>query len=407
MAGHNASASAGGYLYQTDWALVDLLRKGHTRPDQAITLELHDDVAWNEVSDVANVVELLQVKLHGTSKSAGLGDMAVDVWKTIKIWLDRPDRGDPQGPDLVLVTTSVAAEDSAAHALRPATRDIAAATNRLLAAAKSSKNDDTEVARKAFLDLDPAVRGTMLSRARLLDGQMPPEDLNAAVREALTWALPTGGSHAEDSFVSQVWKYWHEVAVDMLAGRRAAVSVTEVRAFIRELRNRYTTENLPTTVELSSITEEHIRLYDGARFVRQLDLVKYSSPALRTAIVDYHRAITQETEWLSNSLLDVYELRKFEAELRFEWEREFTSMIEDLELDALSPEDVEVAKIKAGRGLLRYLLNSTSVSIRTYYNDGFYGRGKRHELAGHDDTLQRIGWHPDFADRLEAITAKI
>ena len=42
MAGHSAAASAAGYLYQTNWALLDLLRKGHTRPDQAITLELHD-----------------------------------------------------------------------------------------------------------------------------------------------------------------------------------------------------------------------------------------------------------------------------------------------------------------------------------------------------------------------------
>ena len=27
MAGHGAAASAAGYLYQTHWALVDLLRK--------------------------------------------------------------------------------------------------------------------------------------------------------------------------------------------------------------------------------------------------------------------------------------------------------------------------------------------------------------------------------------------
>jgi hypothetical protein len=404
MAGHNAAASAGGYLYQTDWALVDLLRKGHIRPDQAITLEVYDDVAWSAVSHVTDPVELLQVKLHTTSKSAGLGDMAVDIWKTIKIWLDRPDRADPQGPDLLLVTTSIATEGSAAHALRPATLDVDVATSRLLVAARKSTSTVTAASRDEFLKLDDSTRSSMLSRARVLDGQMPPEDLGAAVREALTWGLPTGGQQAEDSFLAQVWHYWHGVAVDMLAGRRASVSVAEVRSFVRELRNRYTTENLPTTVQLSSVTDDHIRLYDEARFVHQLDLVNYSGRALRSAIVDYHRAITQETEWLSNSLLQVHELRNFEDELRFEWEREFSVMVEDLELDSLSPEDAEATKIKAGRTLLRYLLNSTAVAIRTYYNEGFYGRGKRHELAGHDDAARRIGWHPDFVDRLEAIT---
>ena len=67
--------------------------------------------------------------------------------------------------------------------------------------------------------------------------------------------------------------------------------------------------------------------------------------------------------------------------------------------------DAEKAKGKAGRKLLNYLLNSTAVTVRAHYNEGFFGRGKRHELAGHDDVSQRIGWHPDFAQRLEAVVA--
>ncbi|WP_156523434.1 ABC-three component system protein [Kocuria sp. ICS0012] len=120
-------------------------------------------------------------------------------------------------------------------------------------------------------------------------------------------------------------------------------------------------------------------------------------------IIDYHRAITQETEWLSDSLLDRQELRNFEEELRFEWQREFENMVYDLDLDDLNPSVVEKAKIKAGRKLLNYLLQSTAVTVRSHYNEGFYGRGKRHELAGHHDVTQRIGWHPDFAIRLEAL----
>lgn len=407
MAGHSAAASAAGYVYQTDWALVDLLRKGHSRPDHAITLELHDDVAWTDVDDAGDPLELLQVKLHMTSTSAGLSNMATDIWKTLKVWMDRPDVGDPQGPELSLVTTSVATEGTAAYALRPSTREVERALERLLAAAQDSQSVETKASRDAFLALDPPMRMNLLNRVRVLDGQMPAEDLDAAVREALTWGLPSGGQHAEDSFVAQVWHYWRGVAVDMLAGRRPSVSVSQVSTWVRELRDRYTTENLPTTVPLSSVTEEHIRLYDRARFVVQLDLVKYASNALRTAIIDYHRAVTQETEWLSDSLLDIQELRTFEEELRFEWTREFETMVQDLELDALSPEDAEAAKEKAGRDLLNYLLKSTAVTVRAHYHEGFYARGKRHELAGHDDEVRRIGWHPEFVERLGALASGV
>lgn len=403
MADHSAAASAAGYLYQTHWALVDLLRKGHTRPDQAMTLELHDDVAWTEIDDAADPRELLQVKLHTKSKAAGLGDMGTDIWKTLKIWMDRADVNDPQGPELSLVTTSVATDGTAAFALRPSTRTVEIAVARLVRAAEDSTSETTKDSRLAFLAMDPSIRNGLLNRVSVLDGQMPPENLDAAVREALTWALPTGGQKAEDSFTAQIWHYWQSVTVDMLAGRRTAVSVAEVRTFVRELRDSYTTENLPTTVHLSSVTDEHIDMYAGARFVSQLHLIDYAGQALRSAIIDYHRAVTQGTAWLTDSLLDLRELRAFEEELRFEWTREFSNMVQELELDALSPEDAEATKRKAGRKLLNYLLRSTAVTVRAHYNEGFYSRGKRHELGGHVDVTQRIGWHPEFVERLEAM----
>ena len=405
MAGHNAAGSAAGYLYQTNWALVDLLRKGSTRPDQAITLELHDDVAWTSALDVSDPSELLQLKLHTTSKGAGLGDRAVDVWKTLRVWMDRPDAYDPQGPALALVTTSVATEGSAAHALRPQSKNIGQADERLLAAAKESINEVTQETREMFVALDPTDRFNLLSRVDVLDGSMQPEDLDQAVRESLAYALPTGGRLIEDRFVAQVWHYWAAVAVDLLAGRRSLVAVTEIRTYVRELRNGYTTENLPTTVPLSVVTDEHVGYYADSRFVTQLNFVDYSGPALRNAIIDYHRAVTQETEWLSDSLLDLQELRTFEEELRFEWIREFSNMVDDLELDHLDPVDAEALKRKAGRRFVNYILKSTAATVRTHYNDGFFARGKRHELAGHEDVVQRIGWHPDFVERLEALAS--
>ncbi len=47
------------------------------------------------------------------------------------------------------------------------------------------------------------------------------------------------------------------------------------------------------------------------------------------------------------------------------------------------------------------------MTVRAHYHEGFYARGKRHELAGHDDDSRRIGWHPDFVERLEALATGV
>jgi hypothetical protein len=405
MTVHNASASAAGYLYQTNWALVELLAKGRLRPDQSISIELHDDVAWSQVDKAGDATELLQLKLHTTSQAAGLGDKAVDVWKTLKVWMDRSDAVDPQGPDLALVTTSVANPGTAAFFLQPpgtGHRDVDRAAQLLVSAAEESSSQETHNSRAAFLKLGDAGQKQLLTRVRVLGGALQPQDLDGRLREELAYGLPSGQA-GEDRFVAQVWAWWAQVAVSMLSGSRLTVSVTEVLAFLRDLRDTYTNENLPMTVPLSSVTQEHIATHSGALFVHQLQLVDYAGRSLKGAIIDFHRAVAQETDWLSDSLLDRQELQEFQAELKFEWDREFDNMIYDLDIDGLTPEESEKAKVRAGRKLLNDLLNSTAVTVRAHYNEGFYARGKRHELAGHEERSQRIGWHPDFVERLGSV----
>jgi ABC-3C protein/Cap4-like dsDNA endonuclease family protein len=397
---HSAAASAAGYLYQTNWALLDLLRKAPSRPDQAVSLEMHDDVAWTVDG---NPVELLQAKLHAKS-TAGLGDKDVDMWKTLGIWMGRADCTDPQGADLALVTTSSASSGSAAYALRTdsSSRNVPKAAQLLLTAAQESTNKDTAAARQKFIELTPADRTTFLERVRVLDTQLPPEDLDAGVRQAITWGLPSG-EMAQNRFVAEIWRWWAAVSVDMLAGRRLAVDVSETLTFVQELRNTYTSENLPTTVQIDDVTEQDIEHYTDARFIAQLKLVNHTS--LRHAVIDYYRATVQETQWLDDNLLHVHELRKFENNLRFEWEIAFNTMLEDLEDLTAGMDPVNLAKerVKAGRRLLNSLLGSTAVRVRAHYNEAFYARGKRHDLADRVDLDVGVGWHPEFATRLAAV----
>lgn len=394
---HGAASSAAGYLYQTYWALLELLRRGHDRPDQTMTLEMHDDVAW-EVDGSAT--ELLQTKLHANT-AAGLGDKHPDIWRTLKVWIDRSDVTDPMGPELALVTTSVAPEGTAAHALRPEALDVAFALEQLVAAATSSTSKETADARSAFLRLGHAGRLALVSRVRVLDGAVPLDGIDAAIRNELLWVIP-GNPEQGRLFLAAVWKWWVDVSVDMLQRRRKGVEIGEVRQFIDELRDHYTSDNLPTTIDLADVSDSDIAAHLSGRFVRQMELVKYPGGNLRRAIVDYHRAITQETAWLDTDLIGTHELRRFEENLRDEWARAFEDMLDDLSAQADLTDEM---KAQAGKTLLRALLDSSSVSVRLRYNDPFFARGKRHDLANRAVEDGGIGWHPDFAVRVEAVLA--
>ncbi|WP_222193296.1 ABC-three component system protein [Modestobacter italicus] len=402
---HSAAASASGYLYQTSWALLELLRQAPHRPDQAISVEMHDDIAWEDTSGSAT--ELLQAKLHRRA-TAGLGDKDTDIWKTLGNWMARADATDPSGADLALVTTSVAQSGTAAYLLRPdpATRDVPRASRLLQQAAEGSTSKSTETARVTFLDLSPAARENLLAKVRVLDGATQPQDIDAAVRRALTLVLPQG-EQAQSRFVAEVRRWWDRVAVDMLAGRRSALEVGQLQAFLQDLRNGFGPDSLWTTIEREDIPEEPITRADDARFVDQMRLVSYPQDNLRRAVIDYYRAIAQETQWLDDSLLELNELSRFEANLRDEWARAFSDMLDDVTggVGEYDPSTIdEATKVRAGKVLLRQLLDSTSVTIRRHYDDPFFARGKRHELANRSGHVG-IGWHPDFASRLQAVVA--
>lgn len=244
---HSAAASATGYLYQVHWALLNLLREGRTRPDQAISLEMHDDVSWEDEHGTAT--ELLQTKLHANA-TAGLGDKDEDIWKTLLIWLKRDDATDPYGPELALVTSSTAQPGTAAFALRPGPdRDTAAALDALTKAAKDSRAKATEAGRELFLKLTGSEKTSFLQRVKVLDESLAPEDLDEAVSQELQWALPHG-EQAGERFLAELWRWWDGMTVSMLRGHRSGVAVSQLQTFIQDLRDQYGPNSLRTTIRL-------------------------------------------------------------------------------------------------------------------------------------------------------------
>jgi hypothetical protein len=367
---------------------VDLLRRAFDEPDASVTLELHDDVAW-EVDGTPT--ELLQVK-HRVATMRGLSDKDDDLWRTIRSWLDarRPD--DPSPPALILVTTATAADGSVAAHLRPgADRDPEAARVLLETAARESTAAGTKDVRERFLGLSEPGRRTFVARIHVLDGQpVIGDDLDAELRRSLYYVLP---KNHETTFVEQLWGWWHGVVVALLRRTRGTVRALDVKAKIDDLRNSFAGDNLPTLVQRDDIEFDVEQTYANRKFVEQLRWIAFTAKLLQKAMIDYYRAYTQSALWLEDNLVALDELDRFEADLKDEWERQFEYMTLQLPTDA-----ADAAREEAGRELFRLVSERSNVRLRAY-DEPFFTHGKLHELA--DDG--RVGWHPDFQARLEAL----
>jgi hypothetical protein len=393
MPSHDASASALGYMHQVLWGLVELLRTGPTRPDHGLMLEEHDDVSWAAKGEPT---ELLQLK-HHTGSAGNLSDRSVDLWKSMKVWLDDPRFMAVDGPTLCLITTANAPGGSAASKLRadPETRDVTEALRQLDHAANESESKDTGPARKAWLATSRAERLGLIERLTILDASLKAEDLDGEIRRLLFYVAPRQDAQYE-LFKNALTGWWHAVALDMLSGHRGAITALQVQVYVEGLRDSYTEASLPTSAWMSADEEAAVLTDHRNRvFVQQLGWIDAHPRTVERAIIDFHRAVTQTTDWADRNLIEMAEFDRFKDSLADEWEYAYYDMLAEL------PEEWDdVAKRRAGRALFTKLRDSTSVKIRGGYSEPFYTRGVQYELA--DGGTH--GWHADFEELIEKIT---
>ena len=383
---HSAREAALGYLYQAKLALLMLVQGSAVRLDAAISVELFDDVAWDENG---SPTELLQLK-HHLGETRSLTDMSADVWKTIGVWLDAGSPADPDGPMLTLVTTQTAADGSAMSSLRGDTFDGDAAVRRLESAARDSEAASTHTIRERFLSLRPDVRAQFVARMRLLDGSPMIGDIDEILRTELRFAIPVG---RETPFLDRLWGWWFGRILEMLRGSVTSMTALSLRVFLDDLHSEFEHDNLPTFDDLH-LSSSSVPEYDDRPFVHQLRWVAAPDAVLRRAVLDYYKAYAHTARWLEEDLIGVDELQRFETRLVEEWDTAFAWLLQELPTGA-----TETQKQRAGQMLLRTTLDQTVVRIRERYTDPFFARGKHHELSDEG----QIGWHPEFRSRLDEL----
>jgi hypothetical protein len=304
--------------------------------------------------------------------------------------MDAHPSGDPSGPTLTLVTTQTAAAGTAAAALRAGARDPEAARG-LLEAARESTAQATDDVRQRFLDLSDADRVVFVNRIHVLDAEPSiGAELEAALLRVLYLVIP---KDHEQTFIDQLWGWWHRVAVSLLRQTRGTVTALDLKAKIDELRDAFAGDNLPTLVRRSDIDFDVEQTYAERNFVEQLRWIALTAKLLQKAMIDYYRAYTQSALWVEDNLVAFDELQTFEADLVDEWERQFEFMKMKLPEGVGGP-----AQESAGQELFRLVTENSNVRLRAY-DEPFYTHGTLHALA--DDG--RVGWHPDFQARLAAL----
>lgn len=382
-----------GYLYQVRCALLWTLRRLKVDPDFLVSVETLDDVAFESAG--GDSTELLQTKHHRRGAGA-LTDASSDLWKTLRIWFEGVASDTiPPTARLYIVTTGTAPASSAASRLRATGRDVTAALQALDATAASSGSNTNAAAYQAYLAATPAKRTAILDRVIVLDASPTVDDLDGELRQEVYWAA---GKEHHAAFLERLEGWWFRSVLRQLsAAPTNRIGSVEVEAQMSDLREQFKQEALPIDDDLLEFILDDTTppAYETSTFVRQLELVQAGKRRIAAAIRDYYRAFEQRSRWLRDDLVVGLDLHKYERRLLEDWELVFEAM-----RDELGDAAADDAKVTAAQSVLKWA-ERTPFPIRPQVTEPFVSRGSFHMLS--DDV--RIGWHPDFRDRLALVLA--
>ncbi len=388
---HDASGQMVGYLYQILAALKLLL---DSREENAqICIEKFDDIAFAEQDEPTIMV---QTK-HHLNHAGSLTNTSVDLWRTINSWCDSKESSPTnlQDTDFIILTTAIAAENSAAYFLkRNSERDIEKASKILNNAAIDASVAANERFYRSFLSYPQDFRDSLLRHVFIYDNSSNIEVIKSDIMSYIRYStLPVYAEKVYDSVVG----WWIRAVISSLCSDQPVfINRIQLHQMIYDFSSSYRSDSLPIEIDFAfspSTSDLDELIPENRVFIEQLNLVTLSNKRIRRCIREYYNAFKQRSIWVREQLLLVNELQEYEAVLVDEWNRLFTIMAEDL--SDYGDELTEQQKINAGRHLFG-VIEELNLPIRERVSQPFIMRGSYHDLANR----MKVGWHVDFMDRL-------
>lgn len=380
----DAGASMAGYIFQSRLALLRGLQLLKKHPNTLISIERFDDVAFED-DDYGKC--LIQAKHHIAPKS--LADKSVDLWKTIRVWLESFQAGSLTAGNIrrILITTAEATDGTAMAKLRPGhnASDREAARELLRAAAEESKNQTTEIGRKMFLKLTDSEAELFLRSIEVCDRHPNLIDMSDDIEGELVILSPqhvsTIAQYLEGWWLGVVGKHLIEENSDL-------IPVQSITIKANEIGNMFKDGGLPVDDPELLDAKEYTPDDEDAVFVRQMRVIGLPDKAVLRGVRDFYRSSAQRSKWARENLLLDGESDRYDKTLHDRWGRKFDE--DCAQVHAHSEEE----KRKLGRSIF-FWASQQQVGFRNVV-ETWITAGSFHGLSDRMD----IGWHPDFEDVL-------
>ena len=383
---YSASASLVGYIYQCRLALLETLKRLKNDPDVAVTVETLDDVVFEKDGTPTDII---QVK-HHLSRTANLTDASVDLWKTMRIWIDLYKSGmTKKGSVLCMMTTASAAQNSAAINLRVENRHPEEAERKLIQTAQTSTNATNVEVYKTFLELKPEDRESLLESIYILDNCPLNENLQEHLKDVL-WS--SCNRNQINIFLDYLEGWWLKQIVGGMNDLQSARAITgaELDARLELLREQFKSDALPIHPDVKMATPD-VEPFADWMFSKQLHLVTVNNLRIARAAKNFYKASEQRSRWVREDLLINNELERYDDTLQEEWAVRFDQMQDDI-----SDPATEETLTSFGKKLYGWIESEADIPIRNSCAEPFITRGSFQILANQ----LKVGWHPQYKDRL-------
>lgn len=380
----DASGSLAGYIYQCRLALLLGLQAVKKKPNGQISIEKFDDIAFDS-DDHANCI--IQAKHHISAKE--LTDSSVDVWKTLRIWVEDFKTGAITNADTrrLLITTAVAPVGSAVSKLRPesSVEDHQAARRSLQAIANSSTNQTTKVGRELFLALTDKEADLLLASIHVLDASPNLPDVLDDIEGELRILAP---NHS-DKVTEMLEGWWLKAVAKRLVGEESVqIPLQDILKKANEIGGYFGPDGLPVSDPHELGDKPYDPSDEAEVYVKQMRLVQLTDAAIKRGVRDFYRAKAQRSKWAREGLLLDGEASRYDAKLQDQWERHFDAGCSD------AADFDDDGKRKIGRNIY-FWANQQQVGFRNVV-EGWITAGSFQGLA---DRL-KVGWHPQFNNHL-------
>ena len=375
-----------GYLWQLRQALLFLLRADFGK---AVEIESHEDIVIR--GQDGQILSTIQAK-HSFAEGE-LTLKSVELWKTIRVWVDLHTKKRITEDTPLLLCTTQAVE----QALNPLTRgkrtksELANLKKALDAIAQSASNQELAPAYTAWRTIDQSRQISLLTQARILAIQHRLSELDTDIGNAMR---RLAFSPQSLNFFKEKLLGWFDRLVDSrLKPGGCAITFEELNDQLTELHYM----QVPPQLVATRSNEAHPTLLEERKsdpiYLRQLNLIELNENELAHAVAMFHRGRAELNDWLNAHPNGLTTRRNYEKDLETKWIGFRNKLLRD------KPSD-PVAMVKCGRELhdkcMDYHGNYGGYTPPTHVGNGAY-----HSLANSPADKPTVGWHPEYTDRLK------